>query len=82
MDLTATGCDDGRWIQLAQDRVQRQVLVLGLLESCVLLPVSLLIGETVLTDLCREGGRWIELAQYRVQKQALTDLNAALPERQ
>jgi len=27
MDLKKTGCEDGRWIKLAQDRVQRRAFV-------------------------------------------------------
>jgi len=26
MDVMATGCEDGRWIELAQDSVQKQAL--------------------------------------------------------
>ena len=40
MGLMETGCEDGRWIELAQDRDQWQAVVLGLLELCVLLPES------------------------------------------
>jgi hypothetical protein len=40
MDLMELSCEDGRWIELAQDRVQRQGLVLGLLIFCVLVPES------------------------------------------
>jgi len=35
-----TGCENGRWIELAQDRVQWQALVLTELNLCVLLPES------------------------------------------
>ena len=31
-------CDDGRWIQLGQERVQWLPLVLAVLNRCVLLP--------------------------------------------
>jgi hypothetical protein len=34
------GCEDGRWIELAQDRVQWRALVLALLDLRVLLPES------------------------------------------
>ena len=27
MDLMETGCEDGRWMELAQDRVQRQAVI-------------------------------------------------------
>jgi hypothetical protein len=33
-----TGCEDGRWMELAQDRVQWQALVLAVLNFGVLLP--------------------------------------------
>ena len=36
-DLKEIGCEDGRWIELAEDRVQWQVLVLAVLNLCVLL---------------------------------------------
>ena len=38
MDLREIGCEDGRWIELAQDRVQWQALVLVVLNLLVLLP--------------------------------------------
>jgi hypothetical protein len=38
MDLRETGCEDGRWMELAQDRVQWQTLVLAVLNLRVLLP--------------------------------------------
>jgi len=40
MDLREIGCEDGRWIELAQDRVQWQALVLVVLNLLVLLPES------------------------------------------
>jgi hypothetical protein len=40
MDLRETGCEDGRWMELAQDRVQGRVLVLAVLNLRVLLPES------------------------------------------
>ena len=40
MDLMEIGCEDGRWIELAQDRVQWLALVLSVLILCVLLPES------------------------------------------
>ena len=36
------GCEDGRWMELAQDRVQWQALVLAVLNLPVLLPDSFL----------------------------------------
>jgi hypothetical protein len=38
MGLREIGCENGRWIELAQDRVQRQALVLAVLKLGVLLP--------------------------------------------
>jgi hypothetical protein len=40
MDLRETGCEDGRWMELAQDRVQWQALVLAVLNLRVMLPPS------------------------------------------
>ena len=40
MDLMEIDCEDGRWIELAQDRVERWALVLAVLKICVLLPES------------------------------------------
>lgn len=37
MHLRETGCDDERWIELAQDRDQWRNLVLAVLNLCVLL---------------------------------------------
>jgi len=37
-DLREIGCEDGRWMELAQDRVQWQALVLTVLNLLVLLP--------------------------------------------
>ena len=34
----ATGCENGRRVELAQDRDQWQALVLAVLNICVLLP--------------------------------------------
>jgi hypothetical protein len=39
MDLSEIGCEVGRWMELAQDRVQWQALVLAVLNLLVLLPV-------------------------------------------
>jgi len=38
MDLRNMGCEDGRWMELAQDRVQWQVLVFAVLNLRVLIP--------------------------------------------
>jgi hypothetical protein len=38
MDLREMGCEDGRWMELAQDRVQWRALLLVVLNLRVLLP--------------------------------------------
>jgi hypothetical protein len=38
MDLREIGCEDGRWMELDQDRVQWQALVLAVLNLGVLIP--------------------------------------------
>jgi hypothetical protein len=38
MDLRETGFEDGRWMELAQDRVEWWALVLAVLNLLVLLP--------------------------------------------
>jgi hypothetical protein len=43
MDLREICCEDGRWMELAQDLVQWQALVLAVLNLRVLLPESQLI---------------------------------------
>ena len=60
-------CQDGRWMELAEDRVQWWALVLAVLNRCVLLPGSLLIRKMYLMEIGCEDGRWMELAQDRVQ---------------
>jgi len=40
MDLMEVRCDDGRWMELAQDHVKWWVFVLAVLNRCVLLPKS------------------------------------------
>jgi len=40
MDVREIGCEDGRWMELAQDRVQWRALVLAVLNLLVLLPES------------------------------------------
>jgi hypothetical protein len=40
MYLTEVGCEDGRWVELAQDRVQWRALVLAVMNLRVLLPES------------------------------------------
>jgi hypothetical protein len=38
MELRETGCEDGRWMDLAQDRVKWRALVVAVLNLRVLLP--------------------------------------------
>jgi hypothetical protein len=45
MDLREIGCEDGRWMELAQDCVQWQALVLAVLNLLVLLPEIWLISK-------------------------------------
>jgi hypothetical protein len=73
MDLreTLVGCEDGRWMELAQDRIQWRALVLAVLNLRVLLPESWLISRLDLREVGREDGRWMELAQDRIQWRAL-----------
>jgi hypothetical protein len=40
VDIRGTGCEDGRWMELAQVRVQWRTLVLAALNLWVLLPES------------------------------------------
>jgi hypothetical protein len=47
MDLREIGCEDGRWMELAQDRVQWRALMLALLNLRVPLPESLLVTSLV-----------------------------------
>jgi len=39
------GCEDGRWMELAEDHVQWWALVLAVLNLCVLLPDMWLISK-------------------------------------
>jgi hypothetical protein len=84
MDLRELGCEDGRWMELAQDRVQWWALVLAVLNLRVLLPERELISKMDLRELGCEDGRWMELAQDRVQWWALVlavlNLLVLLPE--
>jgi hypothetical protein len=58
MDLRETGCEDKRWMELAQNRVQWQALVLAVLNLWVLpQPVNSqepIFGKSVV----RMGGGW------------------------
>ena len=64
-------CEDGSWMELAQDRVQWWSLVLAVLNRCFRLPESQLISKMHLMEIDCEDGRWMELAQDRVQWWAL-----------
>jgi hypothetical protein len=55
------GCEDGRWMELDQNRVQWRALVLAMLNIGVLLPV---LDDT---EIGCEDGRWMELAQAGFQ---------------
>jgi len=44
------GCEDGRWMELAQDRVQLWALVLAVLNRCVLLSESQLAMCNIYSD--------------------------------
>ena len=71
-------------MELVQDRVQRQALVLAVLNLLVLLPEGYVISKMDLREIGCEDVRWIELAQNRVQWQALAfvvlNLLVLLPE--
>jgi len=43
MDLMEIDCEDGRWIELAEDHLHWWALVLAVLNCCFLLPESQLI---------------------------------------
>ena len=40
MDLREIDCEDGRWMELAQDRVQWWALVLAVLPDLVIIPAD------------------------------------------
>jgi hypothetical protein len=69
MDHREIGCEDGSWIELAQDRVQWQLLLLRVWKFCVLLSEILLLSEMDLREIGCGVGMWIELAQDRVQRE-------------
>jgi len=75
------GCEDGRWMEMAQDHVQCWVAVLN---RIVLLPESRLISKMDLMKTDCEDGRWMELAEDCVQWWALVlavlNLSVLLPE--
>jgi hypothetical protein len=53
VDLREIGCEDGRWMELSQDRVQWQTVVLAVLNLGVLLPKSCLINYFISTSVKR-----------------------------
>jgi hypothetical protein len=57
IDVWEIACEDGRWIELAQDYFQWWALVLGVLNLPVLLPESWLISKMDLTEIACEDGR-------------------------
>ena len=62
MDLMEIGCENRRWMELAQDCVLWWALVLALLKLCVLLPESYFSKMDLMEIRC-EDGSWMELAQ-------------------
>jgi hypothetical protein len=50
MDLGEMGCEDGRWMELAQDRVQWLALALAVLNLRVLLPENWLASDVDLRN--------------------------------
>jgi len=48
LDLMEIGCEDGRWMELAQDCVQWWALVLAVLNLGVLLPQCQRVGQLVI----------------------------------
>jgi hypothetical protein len=67
MDLREIGYEDGKWMELAQDRVKWLALVLSVLNLRVLLLAGYLISKMDLREVACEGGKWMELVQDRVQ---------------
>jgi hypothetical protein len=63
MDLRETGCEDGRWMEPAEDRVKWRAFVLAVLNLRVLQPESQLVSKMALREIGCEDGRWMELAR-------------------
>ena len=63
MDLMEIGCEDGRWMELAQDCLQWWAFVLAVLNRYVLLQESYLFGKMNLLELRFKNGQWKELAE-------------------
>jgi len=61
MDLMEIGCEDGRLVELAQDRVQWRTLVLAMLNLGVLLPdITWLVGYFAK----RSAVKWMKLSRW------------------
>jgi hypothetical protein len=67
MELRETGCEDGRWIELAQDCVEWWAMVLAVFNLSVLLPVSLLISKMDFRELSYEDVKRMERAHFHVK---------------
>jgi hypothetical protein len=59
--VTEIGCEYGRWMKLAQDRVHWRALLLAVLNLRVMISEWWLVKETGCDD-----GRWMEMAQDHV----------------
>jgi hypothetical protein len=66
--LREIGCEDGRWMELAQVRVQWRALVSAALNLQFCYHS---VSKMDLMEIGCEDGRWMELAQVRVQWRAL-----------
>jgi hypothetical protein len=64
MDVRKVGSEDGRWIELAEDRVHWQAFVSAVLHF------RLLLLNSNFTGIFDQARKWIELAEDRVQWQA------------
>jgi hypothetical protein len=70
MDFSEMGCEAGRWMELALDRVQWRTLLLAVLNLRVLLPGSRLTCKLDLREVACEDGR-MELAHGHMEWRAL-----------
>jgi hypothetical protein len=71
MDLRKMGCEEGRWMELAQDHVQWRALVLPVSNVRILPPESQLISKMDRRKMGCEDGKWMELSQDHVQWRTL-----------
>jgi hypothetical protein len=67
MEHKEIGCEDGRWMEQAQDCVQWWAMELVVLNLWVLLPESQLISEKDLKEMGCDSGRWMDLLQEHVE---------------